>query len=48
MSLDEICERFKAVAAPLVVRGDLDQWLDAALGIKTLATVAPLMTLRTA
>lgn len=48
MSLDEICERFKAVAAPLVVSGDLDQWLDQALGIETLASVAPLMTLRTA
>lgn len=45
--LDEICARFRAVAAPRLRAGDLDQWLDTALGIETLPAAASLMTLRT-
>ena len=47
IGLDEICARFRAVAAPRLSAGDLDQWLDTALGIETLPAAASLMTLRT-
>ena len=48
MRLDEICERFQVVAAPLLTVGNVKQWLETALSLETLETVEPLMTLRTA
>ena len=46
IGLDEICERFRIVAAPKLTHGDLDQWLETALGIETLSDVRSLMSLR--
>lgn len=47
MGLEEICDRFRVVAAPRLTEGDLEQWLEAALGIETLGDVTTLMSLRT-
>lgn len=48
MRLDEICERFQVVTAPLLTGGNVKQWLETALSVETLETMEPLMTLRTA